>query len=150
MVSAGRFLPVVAVACAALLVLPACSGRSGDAETPAAEQGGSDVVTTVYTVRGEIAALPAQGDPMSVLRVRHEAMPHFRGQDGSLGMDTMTMPFAPAPGLDLEPFGVGDKVMLTFEVDSDAETGMFVGFRASKLEPLDPATELDWTPLSAD
>jgi len=147
----GRWVSLAAALLASSCLLVACAESSSEGKgQPTPDRGEQNVETTIYEVRGQIASLPAEGDPMATLRVRHEAMPHFRRQDGTLGMDTMTMPFAPAQDLDLSPFSVGDKVLLTFEVDSDVETGRFVGFRASELERLDPETELDWTPLPRD
>jgi hypothetical protein len=68
-----------------------------------------------YTVRGEVVRLPGPAD--GDLYVRHESIPAFRGRDGqSSGMMSMTMPFRPAPGLDLAEVAAGDRVELDFEV----------------------------------
>lgn len=100
-----------------------------------------------YTVRGEITQLPTPGAPLVEFSVRHEAMPHFRGQGGELGMDTMNMPFPLKEGVSLEGFAVGDKVELAFEVDFDAATDALLGYRATGLTKLPAETVLDFTPL---
>lgn len=101
----------------------------------------------IYTVRGEIVALPDPGNPTSELQVRHEAIPHFRGGGAELGMNTMIMPFPLAEGLSLEGLSEGQPVTLTFEVDFDVERDTLTGYRATKIEPLPEDTVLDWTPL---
>lgn len=100
-----------------------------------------------YTVRGQVAMLPAAENPSSEFQVRHEAIPHFVGQDGKLGMDTMTMPFPLAEGMVLPALKVGDPVELTFEVDFDTSLNQFVEMRAVAVSPLPAGTELDFSSL---
>lgn len=100
-----------------------------------------------YTVRGEIMQMPSAQSPLTEFSVRHEAMPHFRGQGGEMGMDTMTMPFPLKEGVSLDGFAVGDKVELAFEVDFDAATDALLGYRATGLTKLPADTVLDFTPL---
>lgn len=71
----------------------------------------------VYTVRGRIESLPAPDRPGSELQILHEPIPSFVNKDGKVvGMDTMVMPFTPAPGVSLEGLARGDIVEFTFEV----------------------------------
>ena len=69
-----------------------------------------------YTVKGRVEQLPDPRVPGSMFQVHHEDIPGFVRQDGTLGMNAMTMPFPPAPGVSLEGLSVGDEVELTFEV----------------------------------
>lgn len=70
----------------------------------------------VYTVRGRIEALPAGDKPGSSLRIEHEPIDNFVRQDGTMGMDSMSMPFPLAQGVALEGFAKGDIIEFTFEV----------------------------------
>jgi hypothetical protein len=70
----------------------------------------------VYTVRGRITGLPQKDKPLSELTIHHEPIPGFVRQDGTLGMDSMDMPFTPAPGVSLSGLSVGSVVEFTFEV----------------------------------
>jgi hypothetical protein len=68
-----------------------------------------------YTTRGRIDALPAS--PGGTMRIHHEAVPDFRNQAGAVvGMGSMTMPFMPAPGLDITGLAAGDSVEFTWEM----------------------------------
>lgn len=70
-----------------------------------------------YEVRGEIVRLPEAGTATPEIWIRHEAIPEFATEDGKkVGMDSMTMPFALAPGLSLDGLAIGDKVAFTLEV----------------------------------
>jgi len=90
-----------------------------------------------YTVRGVIVALPESGEAM---RVRHEAIPDFRGRNSEVvGMDAMTMPFPLGDDVELGDLAVGDKVELTFVVTWTGEKPWHV----TEIGRLDPATELD-------
>ena len=109
-----------------------------------------------YTVRGEVVEVEPK------LRIRHEAIPEFRGPSGKLGMNVMVMDFwppvpsrdgLPVParvpespdGLDgLEP---GQRVSVRFEVQFDLEADMPRGYFAVDIEELPGDVELDFTPL---
>ena len=111
----------------------------------------------VYTVRGEIISLP---DAAQDLQVRHEAIPEFKNPDGSLGMNTMIMPFWPPQGipkddpriagriagLSLDGLAPSEKVELTFDVLWDADNSL-VGYYATSVTPLPAGTVLDFSPL---
>jgi len=98
-------------AIALLLALAACARTP-----PAATAGGGET----YTVRGVVAALPADG--RGDLTLRHEALPDFADRGGErVGMDAMTMPFPLAAEVALAGIAVGDPVECTLRVDWEAE-----------------------------
>lgn len=123
--------------------LPACKKPDSSTQPTA----NANLRKDRYTVRGQVAMLPTPGNPASEFQVRHEAIPHFVGQDGELGMDTMTMPFPLADGLVLPSVKVGDKVELTFEVDYDTALKQLTGYRAVGATILPPETELDFSSI---
>lgn len=154
----AALLGALAVACATT-TLTACGKQQPDSaqsQKQTQNQPPEGVKIHAYTVRGEVTALP--GDD-SDLMVRHEAIPEFVRPDGTLGMDTMIMPFWPPAGvsledarvheLDLDDIAVGDKVTLTFEVMHDEETGALKGYYATKVEKLPADTVLDFSHLDA-
>lgn len=116
-------------------------------ERPPERAAASSIRTDRYVIRGVVAALPSADRPGSELQVRHEAMPHFVGQGGQLGMDTMTMPFPLDPRVSLAGIAVGDKVEVSFEVDVDPSTQNLMGYRATAIARLPAETELDFSPL---
>ncbi len=122
--------------------LPACAKKA--APKPA-------VTTVVYTVRGEVARLPAPNDPASEFMVRHEEIPDFRASlpSGALGMRPMIMPFSLAPGVTTEGLTIGDKITLKFSVDYAIEDGRLKDSRAIAITPLPPDTALDFTARDA-
>jgi Cu/Ag efflux protein CusF len=70
-----------------------------------------------YTVKGEVAGLPVAGDKRTQFRVHHEAIDNFKDREGkTTGMNSMTMDFPPAKGVDLSNLKKGDKVSMTFSV----------------------------------
>lgn len=74
----------------------------------------------IYTVNGRIEQLPDPAVKGSMLQVHHDDIPDFVSREGKVvGMNSMTMPFPPAPGVSLEGLAVGDEVELTFEVRWD-------------------------------
>jgi hypothetical protein len=98
-------------------------------------------------VRGQVVQVPVAGAPTSEFQVRHEPIPHFVGQGGALGMDTMIMPFPLADGLSLDGIDEGTKVELTFEVDFNTADQSLVGYRAVAVSVLPADTALDFTPM---
>lgn len=137
------------------LALAACGSKNESSSAPADPLAGLTV--HVYTVRGEIIALP---DAAQDLQVRHEAIAEFKNPDGSLGMNTMIMPFWPPQGipkddpriaariagLSLDGLAASDKVELTFDVLWDADNKL-VGYYATSVTPLPVDTALDFSPL---
>jgi Cu/Ag efflux protein CusF len=68
-----------------------------------------------YTARGQVMTVPdtAAGE----LVVHHETIAGFRSRAGKPEhMDSMSMPFALAPGVSLAGVAPGDKVEMSFEV----------------------------------
>jgi len=96
-----------------------------------------------YTVRGEIARMPArQGDELSI---RHEAIPAFKEKGGAVvGMEAMVMGFAVGKELSLAGLSPGDKVELTFTVNW-ARPALAI----ERLEKLPPGTALDFGKAAA-
>ncbi len=106
--AAGLFL------CGAVVTFtPGCPAKE-DPKAPTAIS--PTAPEAVYTVRAKIAGLPAADKPGSSLQLQHEPIDNFVRQDGTLGMDSMTMPFPLAKGVSLDGFTVGDIVEVTFEV----------------------------------
>ncbi len=102
------------------------------------------VVVDTYEVRAIIAELPDASNPTSGFSARHEAIPDFRSNNGSLGMKAMTMGFPVAPELDLSELSVGQKIALTFTVDYNTETQKLLGFQVTKITPLPEGTTLNF------
>ncbi len=119
-----------AVALLAAAALLGCSGGEPEAEPPPAAvaemaeastevAGGAaeEPAADVYTVRGEIVALPEAAGAASSFQVRHEAIDDFKGIGGEVwGMDAMTMPFATGSDVSFADLAVGDKVEFTLAV----------------------------------
>lgn len=136
-----QFFALGVCALGALSFSPACERKPAPAAAPAPS---GDKVE--YTVRGEVVQVPVAGNPSAEFQVRHESLPHFRNEDGSLGMTAMIMPFPLHEGLSLADLKVGDKIELTFQVESDSG-GKLLAYSATALAPLPPETVLDFTPL---
>ncbi len=136
----------MAVFASTLATLAAVSGCEKRAATQ--QQAQPPVRKDLYKVRGEVMQLPSPEAPLAEFQVRHEAMPNFRNQDGSLGMNTMTMPFPPVKDLKLDGLKAGDKIMLSFEVNHDITTGNLIDYYATGFEKLPAETVLDFTPLA--
>ncbi|MBL0920808.1 MAG: copper-binding protein [Phycisphaerales bacterium] len=131
---------VAAAFCAAALFLtvPACAKAKPPAPT---------VHKAQYSVRAEIVRLPQPGEPAPELQARHEEIPSFVEKYGEppAGMRAMVMPFPIGPGLNVAPLTVGDKVMLTFEVDYSIDTGLVESWRAVAFTPLPDDAVLDFS-----
>ncbi len=102
---------------------PAGGGAPAAATPPASQIRVSDLVrpksapSAVYTVRGEVTALPEKGKPQTELMIKHEAIDDFKNKDGKVvGMNSMIMDFPPEKGLDVTVLKVGDKVEVEFAV----------------------------------
>lgn len=119
---------------------------TGCSEKPPQAAASAEVHTAMYEVRGVITSLPDANNPTTSLNIKHEAIPDFVDARGkTVGMDTMTMPFPPADGLDLAPFAVGDKVEVTFEVTWGPGQN---GWQATIINPLPTDAELDFTKIA--
>ena len=96
-----------------------CERASPSAPAPAKPAAPAAPAKT-YTVNGRIEQLPDPAVKGSMLTVHHEDIPGFVSREGKVvGMNSMSMPFPPAPGVSLEGLTVGDEVELTFEVRWD-------------------------------
>lgn len=94
-----------------------------------------------YTVKGIVESLPTIDKPQSELRVHHEAIDDFADRDGKVvGMNSMTMEFPPAKGVDISSLKVGDKVVLTFSVWWKQSPPWL----ATKIETLPPETPIEF------
>jgi Cu/Ag efflux protein CusF len=106
-----RAMQILGAIALLVVALAACARTQ-----PAAPAGGGET----YTVRGVVAALPADG--RGDLTLRHEALPDFVDRGGErVGMDAMTMPFPLAAEVALAGIAVGDPVECTLRVDWEAE-----------------------------
>jgi len=110
---------------------------------PAAEPGGSATSGDRYTVRGRVVELPGEDQVEARVRIRHEAIPDFKGMDGKVwegGMESMTMSFALADGLSLDGIAAGDPVEFVLVVDWGGQPNQAI----TEIVELPPETELDF------
>ncbi len=130
---------LVALSLPGLLVLAALGGCPGTSGDSAGDAAASEL--RVYPVRGLLRSLPEPESERPEILVRHEAIDDFVGINGEVvGMDSMSMPFPLAPGLDLSGVAPGDKVLLRLEVDWAADEPA----RVTAIEKLDPESELEF------
>ena len=106
-----RALLLIVAAVAAALAASACDQSGANSPSAAASP-----PEQIYTARGRIAELPAKDQPASSLQIEHEPIDNFVRRDGTLGMDSMTMPFPTSKSVSLDGLAVGDAVEFTFEV----------------------------------
>ena len=124
------------------LVLAACipltlSGCFRDEEPEPAQVGEYHIGWGVYSTRGLVVRLPANGQD---LELKHEAIPMFISINGEpIGMQAMQMPFPLGEGVSIEGIKVGDKVEFMFEVDWDP------GYFIVSISALPDETELDFS-----
>ncbi len=98
------------------LTLGACGGGGGATESSAPAEG--PVPSAIYSVRGQVDSLPEPEGPGGWMAVQHEAIPELVGMDGELDpMDSMTMRFPVAEGVDLSSLNAGDKVLFDLQID---------------------------------
>lgn len=70
-----------------------------------------------YTVRAEVVELPDPRATARQLELRHEPIDDFEDASGkAVGMDSMVMPFALAPGVPLDGVSIGDPVEVVIAV----------------------------------
>jgi Cu/Ag efflux protein CusF len=116
------------------LAVAACSGSVQQG----AGTGEASPAVQRYEVRGEVTRLPSPA--ADALFVRHEAIPEFVDMDGeAAAMESMTMPFPLADGVDLAGIEPGDKVRFTLEVEWEGDPP----YRITRVEELPAATALD-------
>ncbi len=92
-------------------LLHGCSDTGELAQSP-------DPDVHTYIVHGILRQLPDPEDPSKQLLILHQAIPNWINEEGyETGMPGMTMPFPPAPDIDLSPFSPGDRVRFTLRVN---------------------------------
>ena len=117
----------------AILVFCALTTACSKPQGPAPEH--------IYTVRGQVVAVPDPARPKSTLQIRHEPIPEYVNNKGEkVGMGSMTMRFPGAPGLDLSGIAPGDAVEFTWEVRWASPPFA----RVSKVTKLPPGTTLNF------
>lgn len=137
-----------AVSQAATLVLAvaatsvACGAPAHDTEvnTQISEPAGDR-----YTVRGLVIEVQDTDPAEDRLRIRHEAIPDFKGMDGKAwegGMESMTMVFAVAEGVSLDGIAAGDKVEFVLVMDWDKKPTQWI----TEIAKLPDETELSFDP----
>jgi Cu/Ag efflux protein CusF len=95
----------------AALALAACKPE------PVKPPPGPSATAKSYAMRGVLKGVTATHTSKSLL-IQHEAVDDFVGDSGAVvGMDAMTMPFTPAPALDVAALKAGDKLAFTTVVD---------------------------------
>lgn len=138
-----RYAPILALVTASLF-LAACGGGTSEAPAPeetAAAETEAAPDAEVYQVRGEVTQLPDPENPSAQLMVQHEPIPDFKNSKGEMvGMNAMEMPFPVGEGVSLEGVAVGDKVLLTFEVQFQPSTR----YEVTAIEKLPADTTLDF------
>lgn len=98
-----------------------------------------------YVVRGLVEEVVQPVHAEVRLRIRHEAIPDFKGMDGEVwpgGMESMTMSFAVGDGVSLEGISAGDKVEFVLVVDWAKKPTQWI----TEISPLPDETELDFGP----
>jgi hypothetical protein len=140
-------LPIAAsFVLSALALSAACGAPAPDTEaenpTDSTEPSGDS-----YTVRGLVEEVPEAGHAEARLRIRHEAIPDFKGMDGEVwpgGMESMTMSFAVADGVSLEGISAGDKVEFLLVVDWAKKPTQWI----TRIAELPAETVLDFGPAA--
>lgn len=128
-------------ALAAALLCFALTSAGCERSAPPADAEPATPPDQTYTVRGEVAGMPREGDALRQIRIHHEALPGFVGIEGDVvGMASMTMPFPVANSVDLDDLENGDKVEMTFEVRWEGSPPLQV----VELEKLPADTPLDF------
>jgi Cu/Ag efflux protein CusF len=138
--------PTMVVGLLSLTALLLACDRGPSTPTPPSKQTPSPTpaqnaqTPDVYVVRGVVKKLPKADDPRSAFAVHHEAIPTFKGKDGTVvGMHEMTMEFPLGPGVTTDGLAIGQSISLTFEV----LTGPSMKYYVTKIEPLPEGTKLE-------
>ncbi|MFQ5767145.1 MAG: copper-binding protein [Acidobacteriota bacterium] len=118
---------------------PQPSGKPAEAAGAQTQPAGTGDPADYYTVRAKVIGLPEPGSEFPRIFLHHEAIKDLKGVDGAVwGMDSMTMPFFLAKGVDLNGVAVGDIVEFTLKVDWKAETPQEI----ISMKRLQPGTQL--------
>lgn len=92
-----------------------------------------------YTTRAVIEQLPSKENPLAEFVAHHEPIDDFKAFNGTMGMDSMSMPFPLNKSVSLDGLAIGDKVEIEFVVWS---TPGHRGFEARRITKLPAETEL--------
>jgi hypothetical protein len=92
-----------------------------------------------YITRAVIEQLPSGDNPLSEFVAHHEPIDDFKAFNGTVGMDSMSMPFPLSKSVSLDGLAIGDKVEIEFVVWS---TPGHRGFEARRITKLPAETEL--------
>ncbi len=98
----------------------------------------------VYTVRGQVRMLPSPTKASAMLVIHHEPIDDFANPDGTRGMSSMEMPFAPAADVSLDGFAVGDAVEFDLSVWYSADKKMIESYRVTRMKKLPEGTVLKY------
>ena len=119
------------------LAQPWATGCSSKADAPAATVPAGPADGT-YQTRGRVQRMSGSGASRE-LSIHHEDIPDFKSREGeTVGMPSMSMPFAVKPGVSLDGIAAGDPVSFSFEVRYGASPMLLV----TALTELPPATTL--------
>lgn len=130
---------VAIIAASGLFALGGCT-REAPVAPPTANTAPATSIDRYESTRGRILSLPDPTSPTDQgLRILHEEIPHFKANDGRLGMREMVMPFPLGPGVTLEGFEAGDPVEFDWEVQWDASPPYYI----TAIRPLPDGIELD-------
>lgn len=92
-----------------------------------------------YVTRAVIEQLPGKDSPLAEFVAHHEPIDDFKAFNGTMGMDSMSMPFPLSKSVSLDGLAIGDKVEIEFVVWS---TPGQRGFEARRVTKLPADTEL--------
>jgi Cu/Ag efflux protein CusF len=122
---------------AALLVAASIAAAGCSSKEERGEQGAA--AAQRYSFRGEVVKLPDARHKSPQVTLRHEAIPDFRDQSGTVvGMSSMVMPFDASPAT-FDGIAVGDKVEALLAADWSRAS-----FRIERARKLPPDTALDF------
>jgi hypothetical protein len=92
-----------------------------------------------YTVRGRVDQIPRANEPASELMIAHQAIDGFVDREGKVsGMDSMTMSYPLAGGVETAGLAVGDPIEFTLHVDWSADRPAEI----TRIRKLPPGTPL--------
>lgn len=127
----------IAVLCVTA-ALPGCDSKPS--AQPARKAAAPDMPPDqTYTVRGVVRSSPLASSKFAETRIEHEAIDGFVNLNGQVvGMNSMIMDFPLDGSIDAGSIKPGDKVEVTFSVWWKGDPK----WMATRIKPLDPATEL--------
>lgn len=103
-------LSAVLIACGLGLLIVLSQGRT----SPAPVTSGRGEPDAVYPTRGRIMMLPDPRNPAAELQIHHEPIDTFVNANGTVGMNSMIMPFPIGADESLGGLSIGDAVEFDF------------------------------------